>query len=371
MQYWTVLYTWQTWQEFHQAGGKMTGFPERRWATVQKIAPGDLILCYLIGISRYIGILEVTEEPFKGYKPIWTERVYPCRVPVKVSLALLPEYGVPVTALSPELSTFKALKDPQQWWGHFRSSPIFEQPADGEAIVAALENASEDPVFRAYDPERLHIDVPLYETASGIVTVPDDDPTSPVFAIEEAEISAPPVRSDSTHDEIQWLLLTVGSKMGLDVWVARNDRGRSYAGEAFQAIPRLKTALPRQFDDASNRTIELIDVLWLKDNAILAAFEIEHTSTVYSGLLRMADLVAMQPNLNIRLYIVAPDERRDKVFSEINRPTFSKMKPPLNAICQYIAYSALKQKVEQVRDVLRYLQPEFLNEISETFEADI
>lgn len=157
--------------------------------------------------------------------------------------------------------------------------------------------------------------------------------------------------------------------MGLDVWIARNDRNRSYNGELFHSIKRVKEVLPRQFDEATNRTIELIDVLWLKGNAIVAAFEVENTSTVYSGLLRMSDLVTMQPNIDIRLYIVAPDERRDKVFSEINRPTFSGLKKPLRDICEYIPYSALREKYEQHRAVLRYLNPEFLDEIAESIEA--
>ena len=32
---------------------------------------------------------------------------------------------------------------------------------------------------------------------------------------------------------------------------------------------------PKQFDPVTNRTIELIDVLWLDGNSIEAAFEIE------------------------------------------------------------------------------------------------
>jgi len=72
----------------------------------------------------------------------------------------------------------------------------------------------------------------------------------------------------------------------------------------------------------------LIDVLWLQGEAKVAAFEVEHTTTIYSGLLRMADLVSMQPNLKLDLFIVAPDERREKVFYEINRPAFARLKPP-------------------------------------------
>jgi len=364
MHYWTHLYTWHTWQEFLAAGGNITGFPERRWNSVQQMQPGDLILCYLIGVSRYVGILEVTGEPFVGYKPIWSERVYPARVPVRVRLDLLPEYGVPVVALEHELSYFKDLKVTRAWGAHFRSAPIQETPADAEIIINALEIASEDPTFREFDPRKLERQVKLYETGEGVFTVPEDTQPMPPVAADDGELPAA-----ATHDEIQWLLLTLGSAMGLDVWVARNDKGRSYQNQPFAAVPRLLAELPRQFDPATNRTIELIDVLWLQGGAILAAFEVEHTSAVYSGLLRMADLLAMQPNLHMRLYIVAPDERREKVLAEINRPAFARLK--LNRVCQYIAYSTLKEMFLQTRDFLPYLQPEFLNEIAEIVEVDI
>jgi hypothetical protein len=98
---------------------------------------------------------------------------------------------------------------------------------------------------------------------------------------------------------MQWILLKLVSDMGLDVWVARNDRSRDWKGHRFANLPRLKADLPHQFDDTTNRTIELIDVLWLKGNAVVAAFEIESTTSIYSGLLRMSDLIAMQPDRKI------------------------------------------------------------------------
>ena len=153
--------------------------------------------------------------------------------------------------------------------------------------------------------------------------------------------------------------------MGYDVWVARNDRGKECRGQKFAQIPRLRSELPSQFDDATNKTIELIDVLWLKNNSFVAAFEIESTTSIYSGLLRMSDLTAMQPNLNIPLYLVAPDERRNKVFSEVNRPTFAKLTPQLSDTCRYISFSGLRSKIKEIGPYLRFLKPEFLNELSE------
>ncbi len=81
----------------------------------------------------------------------------------------------------------------------------------------------------------------------------------------------------------------------------------------------------------------------------------------------MVDLITMQPNITIPLYIVAPDKRQDKVEREINRPIFSKaLKQPLSHICQYIPYSALLNKIQQAEDagLLRYLNPNFLDEIA-------
>jgi hypothetical protein len=74
----------------------------------------------------------------------------------------------------------------------------------------------------------------------------------------------------------------------------------------------------------------------------------------------------MQPNLNIPLYLVAPEEKRDKVIAEINRPTFARLDPPLSEVCRFISFAELSQKLSEVRDYVRYLRPEFLDELSES-----
>ena len=131
--------------------------------------------------------------------------------------------------------------------------------------------------------------------------------------------------------------------MGFDLWVARNDRSKKWLGKPLGEIPRMVPELPTQFNEATNRTIELIDVLWLKGNSIVAAFEVECTTAVYSGLLRMSDLLALQPNLEINLFLVAPDERQDKVEQEILRPTFALREKPLAKVCGFISFSKLME----------------------------
>jgi len=357
--YWLDLFSHSTWQQFHEAGANVSGFRERRWKTVQKIRPGDYFLCYLTGVSRWIGLLEVTSEPFFDQSPIWGEDAFPARVKVKPLIALTPETAVPVFDLRDQLSAFQNLANPNAWTGHFRGSPAKWKTSDGEAVVTALQAAQASPVHREVDQKKLGRTPPALRTKAGLVTVPEDEDDT------GADIGPTAQREATPHTEIQWLLLKLGTDMGLDVWVARNDRNREYNGHQFNSLPRLKKELPLQFDEATNRTIELIDVLWLQGNAIVAAFEIESTTSIYSGLLRMADLVAMQPNLNIPLYLVAPDERRSKVMEEVNRPTFNQLSPPLSDICRFIPFSDLRTKLAQVQPVLRYLKPDFIQEVSE------
>ena len=108
----------------------------------------------------------------------------------------------------------------------------------------------------------------------------------------------------------------------------------------------------------------------MKWNARIAAFEIESTTLIYSGILRMADLIAMQPNLSIPLFIVAPDDRKQKVIAEINRPVFSRLSPAMCEICRFISFSALREKFKNISSVIKYLKPEFLEEFAESCEID-
>ena len=121
--YWLDLFTWKTWQEFLKAGGDVSGFRENRWKTVQRIKPGDYLLCYLTGVSRWIGVLEVVSEPFKDDSQIWEDDTFPSRINVKIINDLEPETAVPVLDLKDKLSIFQNIKNPNSWGMLFRGSP--------------------------------------------------------------------------------------------------------------------------------------------------------------------------------------------------------------------------------------------------------
>jgi hypothetical protein len=248
--YWLDLFTGTTWAEFKEAGAKISGFRESRWKTVQKIRPGDYLLCYLTGISRFISVLEVTAEPFHDDTPIWKDEVFPARLHVKPVVELTPETAVPIQALRDVLSIFKELGSPNAWTGHLRGSPTRWNSADGEAIVNALSDAEKNPTVRPVDKKKLERRPRALATSIGSVTIPEEN-------ADEEPVEVSPLEARS-HTEIQALLLKLGADMGFDVWVARNDRGREYNGTPLSGFPRCRTVLPLQFDQATNRTIELL-----------------------------------------------------------------------------------------------------------------
>lgn len=356
--YWLDLFTGKTWNEFQKAGGKVSGFRESRWTTLQKIKPGDYLLCYLTGVSRFIGILEVTSKPYKGKENIWSDEDFPCRVKVKPTVILTPETAVPIAHLKSCLSIFKNLKNPNAWTGSVRGSPAKWEKKDGDAILKTLNEAKENPITRAFDPKKFARRPKAIKARIGPVVIPEKN--------ESLDAKEP-----ASHTEIQWLLLKLGGDLGFNVWVAQNDKNKEWKGNKFGDLNGCLKEMPLPFEDATNKTIRLIDVLWLKGKTIITAFEIESTTSIYSGLLRMSDLISMQPNLKIPLFIVAPDERRDKVVDEINRPTFMGLEPPMSQICRYISFSILKKKLKEAQGFVQYLKPEFLDEISESCEEDL
>lgn len=165
---------------------------------------------------------------------------------------------------------------------------------------------------------------------------------------------------------IQGILARIGEKMGFNIWLPKRDRA-AILKEWKPSDSVLLDALPLNYDEATIRTIEQIDVIWLKKRAIVRAFEVEHTTAVYSGLLRMADLLALQPNMDINLHIVAPQARREKVFQEIQRPVFSLLdRAPLSECCTFISYDKLEQLAKEKH--LGHLSDSVLDEYCEEAE---
>jgi type II restriction enzyme len=128
---------------------------------------------------------------------------------------------------------------------------------------------------------------------------------------------------DQTHTQMQYLLCRIGSALGYEVCVASNDRSRSFNGKylsqlCLPCMPSLGLA------QEVAGTIELIDVLWLEKEThrIVSAFEVEKSTSIYSGILRLSDLALALPDHETKLCLVVPDVREKEVIAQLKRPSF-------------------------------------------------
>ncbi len=160
--------------------------------------------------------------------------------------------------------------------------------------------------------------------------------------IRDEELLAPPEREMSEHLRMQWLLLKMGRQAGEKVWAPKNDQQRITAEYNFGDFAETFAAGL----DTQVKYVENIDVVWKEEFRIDAAFEIENSTSIYSGLLRFADLTMVAPNTLYPMFIVAPGERRQRVREQLARPSFRHL---------------------GIHEKVRYLSYERVNEIEEFF----
>lgn len=150
-------------------------------------------------------------------------------------------------------------------------------------------------------------------------------------------------KADAMHSRMQWALIRLGLAEGCSVWVPPNDRNLSYQNHSFSSHTLIR--LPNfGFDENTRRIVQNIDTLWLTKNVIRKAFEIESTTQIYSGLLRLNDLVLAQPNNQIELYIVASSSRRERVQAQLLRPSFQ----PLVPRCEFLSFEAVEEQTKRL-----------------------
>lgn len=366
MTYYTNLFSPETYTAFRKSDMKVTGFREGQESAAEGVRPGDRFICYVTRLSRWIGVLEVVDNYYTDDTPTFTSKPDPftIRFKVKPIVWLDFEMGIPTneSILWDHLSfTKKHSKGHLGWTGMIRGSLRRLSDKDGKHLNDTLlkQNSAEG------------ISLPLSEQEQKklkITTVKTQDSKEVIVSIPENEDSVEtPEKNNLIREsiQIQALLAEIGDKMGMRIWIPRSDRQRVLEIWNDHNNSLLET-LPLNYDTATLTTIENIDILWIKGRSIKQAFEVEHTTSIYSGILRMADLMALQPNININIHIVAPLERKEKVFQEISRPVFAFLeRGPLSNVCSFMSYDSVKKLS---KEKLKYMTDEILQEYTEFAE---
>ncbi|MDW8242186.1 MAG: hypothetical protein RMJ88_03145 [Thermogemmata sp.] len=367
MSYYIYLFSPETYESFTRSDRTIAGVRKHQAKTAQRLQLGDRLVCYVTKVGRWAGILEVKSPAFEDSTPLFM----PSGDPFIIRFKVLTHVWLPIEKCVPikehivwnQLSFTKAadIATRRTWNFVVRRSLNQLKDEDGIYLEQLLHVQKNNSVDYPLDPQewRRLVAKPIYRTDKAVVvTVPTNMP----FEDEPEVASSYPRESHS----VQAKLAAIGEVMGFKIWIPKADRS-SVLKEWTPRPGTLLEFLPLNYDETTLQTIEQIDVLWLRGRSIIRAFEVEHTTSVYSGLLRMADLLALQPNMNIKLHIVAPEVRKEKVFHEIRRPVFSLLeRGPLCECCTFISYESLKELCELPH--LSYTSDRILEEYEEEAE---
>ncbi|MFZ5635611.1 MAG: type II restriction endonuclease [Pseudomonadota bacterium] len=162
-------------------------------------------------------------------------------------------------------------------------------------------------------------------------------------------------QDDHSHTQVQGWLRDLGAALGFRVWIASNDRARPYAGGRL-ADGCLETLPPTLESSLAVDAIRLIDILWIEsDDRVAAAFEVEHSTSLYSGIVRMLDLaLGASDGLHCNYFLVAPDRRESDARAQFARPAFQRVND-LNL--RFIAYGDLQEHRENMARFGQGLRP--------------
>lgn len=366
MKYYLDLFSPLTYEAFLSSSQDISGFRKRQLNVARNVHPGDKLICYLTKLSRWFAVLEVTSEMFQDNSPRFVKADDPFEVRFKIKplSVLTKEYAIPIkeTIVWDNLSLTRDLpKQGSQWTGPFRSSLKQLSNEDGQFLEQLIGSQTAKKTVYSFDEEEyknyltqsIHGDNKIIT-----VIVPSDKGDKELEKVDDKEVRE--------SIKIQALLSEIGEKMGFTIWIPKNDRGL-VLHEWKPNTGVLIDTLPLNYDQATIKTIEQIDVLWLNKRAIARAFEVEHTTSIYSGILRMADLLALQPNMDIKLHLVAPIERREKVFTEIQRPVFSLLaRGALSDLCTYLSYESVREL--SLEKHLNHYKDKVIEDYEETVE---
>lgn len=141
---------------------------------------------------------------------------------------------------------------------------------------------------------------------------------SQLYEVGKLKLAVP----DLSHSQVQSLIGAIGIKKGFDIWYPENDKLK--IDSKIVDYAKIRASLPHFSLDIEN-IISEIDCIWLQNSKPISFFEVEHSTPIYSGLLRFNDVlltIGEADNFNI----VADAERENKFRREINRPTFKQNK---------------------------------------------
>jgi hypothetical protein len=327
-----------------------------------EIKIGDTFIFYIMGICRFGGIADVGSKFEKLNDGIsYQNDPYHLQCDLKNIILLPIEQTISIREpiIWNNLSITKDLeKGSNKWTSNFMGSISRWKYQDGQLIENIIKQQQTTPqLYPLNTKEQCDYNYWIKREQCRI----NQTPFCETPKIEQEDLqqpqSIPEVGNGKTYyksSEIQALISKIGYIMGFKIWNPPHDRPKI---KEISKLPEDAFVTELPYDVSS--IAQQIDVLWVNGRSIVRAFEIEGTTAVYSGMLRMSDLIEENPNLHTDLHIVASSEDKEKVFKQLMRPTFNK----LQLSCSYLSYENIERLANN--EDLEYIKQSIIDKYAE------
>ena len=128
--------------------------------------------------------------------------------------------------------------------------------------------------------------------------------------------------SKLSHWDAMALLLELGNLLGFETYTADPSRKSEILETTLGEMALLKEIPPFTYQRHLH-TVKNVDVIWFRDEFPAYCFEVEHTTGVTMGLLR---LYQIRNFTNAKFFVIAPSEIISKFQTEISKDPFHKIK---------------------------------------------
>lgn len=323
---------------------------------LKQFSSGDRMIVY---VDRAIAALfRVVSDSFYDETSVWPNELYPYRVHIELEKLIQREerYSLQNADIRQALYEYHSTS-------YGITVVLSKRPIHTDVVDIAMQHIEAAQAWTDFD-----VDAELAVLQQEQVNQQEEIAEEVVEArIVDKEVEQENVTS---HTRMQYYLAKLGLALGFQVWIPTPDQ--NLVCDGVQLAELSEAELPQlPFSDKVVRLISYIDVIWLQNQNPAHLFEIESTTAVYSGLLRMSDFVTLIPSLNIGMFICASEKRREKVRFEVNRPTFSRMQTPLAERCRFLSFEQLDEFVSAQSSYLKFFNIGILEEISESLRKTI
>jgi len=275
---WLFVASSGNWQGIVKHGS----FGIRYSGILEEAQSGETCVAYVPrqGQRLFIGLGELTESYYHDEM-----QKYPHRVKLDVKLA---KNGVPLKSLR---SRLQFVNDVYNLGLALRKGALRIPLSDYEVIKARLKSDTQE------ESEK-----PVEREGHKLMSIP---------------IKPIDTHADDTHTKAEGALLELGNLLRYDTYVTADDRNKKYRDIPLAEIATLQE-LPNSIAQSILNAVRHIDVIWFKEELPEYCIEVEHSTDITRGLLRLYQLRGLKTSF----MVVAPAEAQDKFEREVKKAPF-------------------------------------------------